>query len=120
MSLKAGFSEKQAGALSEAIGSILPKQIARTAHYERSLEEVDFEPPQARAVTEVIQGVVSDSDRELRAWMAERFFTKEDAARMEARIQVQIAEVKADIMKWMFLFWVGQFAAMIVILVLRK
>jgi len=32
----------------------------------------------------------------------------------------QLAEVKADIIKWMFLFWIGQIAATVAIILLKK
>ncbi|MBF0536888.1 MAG: hypothetical protein HQL03_01400 [Nitrospirae bacterium] len=33
-------------------------------------------------------------------------------AELEAKFEAKLAEVKADILKWTFLFWVGQLAAM--------
>ncbi|HEX8462861.1 MAG TPA: hypothetical protein VF623_15615 [Segetibacter sp.] len=33
--------------------------------------------------------------------------TKEDIAKLEGRLEVKIAEVKADMIKWMFIFWTG-------------
>jgi len=31
-----------------------------------------------------------------------------------------LAETKADIIKWMFLFWIGQIAATVAIILLKK
>jgi hypothetical protein len=33
-----------------------------------------------------------------------------------AKIKVEISNVKAEIIKWMFLFWIGQLASLIAIL----
>ncbi len=35
--------------------------------------------------------------------------TKEDIA----NVRIEMREIKSDIIKWMFIFWVGQLAAMI-------
>ncbi len=37
-------------------------------------------------------------------------------AELEKKIEVEIANVKAEIIKWMFLFWIGQLASLIAIL----
>jgi len=37
---------------------------------------------------------------------------KEDMAKMKGELTTVIAETKADIIKWMFIFWAGQLAAM--------
>lgn len=134
--------------------------MATTANYERSLEEVAFSTAQARILTEVIEESGSERDRQLRAWMEERFFTKENAARMQGSLELKISEMKselgskvgeaqrglegkigevqrslearigevredfqkqsADNLRWIFLFWIGQFAALAAILKLFK
>jgi len=33
--------------------------------------------------------------------------TKEDIANLRAELKTDIAETKADIIKWMFIFWIG-------------
>jgi hypothetical protein len=43
------------------------------------------------------------------------FATKEDIAKLEGRLETKIAESKADIIKWMFIFWIGQLASVIAI-----
>ncbi|HXH17602.1 MAG TPA: hypothetical protein VNJ07_00860 [Chitinophagales bacterium] len=35
------------------------------------------------------------------------FATKEDLARLEGKLTVKLTETKAEIIKWMFIFWVG-------------
>jgi hypothetical protein len=37
--------------------------------------------------------------------------TKEDLAKVEAKLRAQILESKAETIKWMFIFWVGQVIA---------
>jgi ATP phosphoribosyltransferase regulatory subunit HisZ len=41
------------------------------------------------------------------------FATKEDLSRIEGHLRKEIAESKSDIIKWMFLFCIGQIAATI-------
>ena len=36
--------------------------------------------------------------------------TKEDIAKSEGKLEVKISEVKSEIIKWMFIFWIGQVA----------
>jgi hypothetical protein len=38
--------------------------------------------------------------------------TKEDLASVRNELKVEIANTKAEMIKWMFIFWVGQLAAM--------
>jgi len=37
---------------------------------------------------------------------------KEDFANLRAELKADIANVKADMIKWMFIFWVAQLGAM--------
>ena len=39
------------------------------------------------------------------------FATKEDIYKLEIKLTEKIAETKSDVIKWMFIFWVGQLAA---------
>lgn len=39
--------------------------------------------------------------------------TKEDIAKLEGRLEVKISESKADTLKWVFIFLMGQLAAII-------
>ena len=41
--------------------------------------------------------------------------TKEDIANLRGELRTEIAMVKADMIKWMFIFWIGQLAASIAI-----
>lgn len=44
--------------------------------------------------------------------------TKDDLATVKYELGKDIAEAKADTIKWMFIFWVGQVGAMIAIFLL--
>ena len=37
--------------------------------------------------------------------------TKEDIAKLEGKLETKIAESKADMIKWMFIFWTGSIIA---------
>jgi len=38
--------------------------------------------------------------------------TKEDLALLEQRLKLEIAELKSDLIKWMFGFWIGNIAVL--------
>jgi hypothetical protein len=42
--------------------------------------------------------------------------TKEDLANLRTDLMVEIEKTRSDIIKWMFLFWIGQLASLIAIL----
>jgi hypothetical protein len=42
--------------------------------------------------------------------------TKEDLANLKTELMVQIEKTRSDIIKWMFLFWIGQLASLVAIL----
>jgi hypothetical protein len=48
--------------------------------------------------------------------------TKDDLSRQLGEVRKKISESKVDIIKWMFIFWIGQFGATIaaVMLLLKK
>jgi hypothetical protein len=41
--------------------------------------------------------------------------TKQDLAELKGELRVEMANHKAEIIKWMFIFWIGQLAAMVAI-----
>jgi hypothetical protein len=43
---------------------------------------------------------------------------KEDLSKEIGEVRKEIAESKVDVIKWMFIFWIGQVGAMLVILFL--
>jgi hypothetical protein len=43
--------------------------------------------------------------------LTKRLMTKQDGADLRAELRTEMANHKAEIIKWMFLFWIGQMAA---------
>ena len=78
------------------------------------LEATSIEPPKARAIAESMEVALREQEDDL----TKRLMTNEDGAKIRAEIKTSIAELrteianfKAEIIKWMFLFWIGQMAA---------
>ena len=67
------------------------------------LKEAQIPEPQARAITRAIQESDAVVATDLRGFLKEtlgHFATKAD-----------LADLKAELMRWMFIFWVGQMAS---------
>ncbi len=83
------------------------------AQIEKTLESGDLTVKQSRAIAEAIELAQRKTQEEvetsLRDWMEKRFMTKEDGA----RLATDMAEHKADLLKWMFIFWAGQMAGIV-------
>jgi hypothetical protein len=62
------------------------------------LEAAQIEPPKARAIAESLEIAFREHEQDLTT----RLMTKQDGA-----------DIKAEIIKWMFLFWIGQIAVLI-------
>ena len=60
------------------------------------LEAANIEAPKARAIAESLEIALKEQEDDL----SKRLMTKQDGA-----------EIKAEIIKWMFLFWLVQMAA---------
>jgi hypothetical protein len=78
------------------------------------LEAASIESPKARAIAESLEMAFREQEDDL----TKRLMTNEDGAKIRADIKTSIAELrteianfKAEIIKWMFLFWIGQMAA---------
>ena len=41
--------------------------------------------------------------------------TKEDLAKLEIKVVTMISDTRTEIIKWMFIFWIGQLASFIAI-----
>ena len=65
------------------------------------LEAAQIEPLKARAIAESLELAFREQEDDL----SKRLMTKQDGA-----------DLKAEIIKWMFLFWIGQIAALVTIL----
>jgi hypothetical protein len=46
--------------------------------------------------------------------------TKEDIMKLGEEMRVEMREIKSDMIKWMFILWIGQLAAMIAIIKMIK
>lgn len=66
-----------------------------------------FTEPEAEAIVASIEQKVHNSFEERHS----HFASKEDIAKLETKI----AENKSDLIKWMFIFWIGQLASFIAI-----
>lgn len=66
-------------------------------------------PQEAEAFVQILEKKVDDKFDDAKQTLA----TKEDIAKLEGRLDTKIAESKVDIIKWMFIFWIGQLAAII-------
>ncbi len=64
------------------------------------LEAAQIEPPKARAIAESLELAFREQEEDL----TKRLMTKQDGA-----------DIKAEIIKWMFLFWIGQIAAFVAV-----
>ena len=79
---------------------------------------------EAKALTEYISAV-GESNAEKQTDVYEKIVNKDinvlrgemrtEMAQMEGRLEAKIAETKAEIIKWMFIFWIGQIAVAVVI-----
>jgi len=67
---------------------------------------------EARTLVEYIETKVDRKLEEKKDVLA----TKEDVANLRAATKEDIANLRADIIKWMFLFWIGQLASLLAIL----
>ena len=67
------------------------------------LEAASIESPKARAIAESSEVALRENESDL----TKTLMTKEDGA----KLRVEIAESKTQVIKWMFLFWIGQMAA---------
>ena len=68
-------------------------------------------PEYARIVVTEIEQIIETKITDYKEILA----TKEDIAKLEGKLETKIAETKADMIKWMFIFWVGQLAASVAV-----
>jgi hypothetical protein len=81
------------------------------------LEAASIDPPKARAIAESFEIAFREQEEDL----TKRLMTNVDGEKIRAEIKTSIADLrtelrteiahsKAEIIKWMFLFWIGQMA----------
>jgi len=69
---------------------------------------------EAEALVEFVEAKIKESDEEnlkVLATKEDMAKIKEDMAKIEGRLETKIVETKADLMKWMFIFWASQLLA---------
>ena len=69
------------------------------------LEAAQIEPLKARAIAESLELAFREQEDDL----SKRLMTKQDGANL-----------KAEIIKWMFIFWIGQIAALVAIIKIAR
>ncbi|MBF0488407.1 MAG: hypothetical protein HQK98_09625 [Nitrospirae bacterium] len=67
------------------------------------------------ALIEVLNKVEPDTAR-IKAELTNELATKADLAIEIAKVNERISETKSEIIKWMFLFWIGQIALTIAVI----
>lgn len=63
---------------------------------------------QARAMTVAIQAAETEVTLDLQTFIRRELAAMEE--RIVQRFELRLAETKAELMSWMFIFWVGQMA----------
>lgn len=66
---------------------------------------------QAKALTEYVETKIEKQFELKKDILA----TKQDIVELRSELKLEMANHKAEIIKWMFIFWIGQLAAMIAI-----
>lgn len=78
------------------------------AEIEETLEKGSLSREQSRAIVKAIElsqrKTQEEVETDLRSWMDKRFATKEE-------FHKEMGQLRAELIKWMFIFWVGQIAA---------
>ena len=71
-----------------------------------------FDEKQASKISEAIESALETNNSALFS----QTVTKGDLEKLEERFERRLAETKTDIIKWMFIFWVGQVVSIVGIL----
>lgn len=62
-------------------------------------------------VVDELVGLLNDMDATFRAELKE--LNEQNFQRFEAKLEQRLADLKAELIKWMFLFWLGTVATML-------
>jgi len=73
-----------------------------------------FDEPEAKTIASAVESALETNN----AALFDKVATKGDLAELKAATKTDLAELKAEIIKWMFLFWLGQFASITAVLFL--
>ena len=89
-------------------GATVRSAMITFAEIETELEKGTFTREQTRALSKVLEMTQrktgTDVETDLRDWMENRFVTKEE-------FHKTIGDLRAEMMKWMFIFWSSQLVA---------
>ena len=87
------------------------------------LEDAKIEDKQARAITMAIERAIDESLEQnnkaqalVLATKGDVALLKEDLFKVREELVKLVSDTKAEIIKWMFIFWIGQLAAFVAFL----
>jgi hypothetical protein len=80
---------------------------------------------EAEALVTFVDHKIKDNDAanlKLLATKEDIHILKEDIAKLEGSLEAKISDVKSEMIKWMFIFWIGQVAVTfgLIIVYLKK
>jgi hypothetical protein len=75
------------------------------------LKAADLPDNYARAMTVAIQAAETEIHMDLKSMIHKEF--EVFGQRIEQKFEVRLAETKAELIRWMFIFWVGQLTSTI-------
>ena len=87
------------------------------------LEEAKIEDKQARAITMAIEKALETNNVEQSKVLATKEdigLVKQDLSKLREELKVTIAEGKSEMVRWMFIFWLGQIAVLATLFKLLK
>ncbi|MEO5356124.1 MAG: hypothetical protein H7844_02365 [Nitrospirae bacterium YQR-1] len=91
--------------------------------YER-LKNADLSDKAAKEIAEVVREATGSSSEETKQELTKEFATKADLllveARLSGKIEAQIADTKAELLKWMFIFWASQIGIIVALIKFLK
>jgi len=73
-----------------------------------------FDEKQATKISEAIESALETNNSAL----LDKVATKADLQSEVSNLRIEMREMKAELIKWMFIFWVGQFASITAVLFL--
>ena len=73
-----------------------------------------FDESQSKTIATAVEIALETHNDELFKTVA----TKGDLAELKGELRVEMREMKAELIKWMFIFWLGQFASITTVLFL--
>lgn len=74
---------------------------------------------EAKTLVEYVEAKVDkkiEEKMDVLATKGDLALVREDLVNIKAELELKIEQVRSDIIKWMFLFWIGQLASLIAIL----